>query len=308
MRAANYFVSFLLLILATGKLAAQAYYDDTRYDGYISAYLYENYITYKPVHGTFTVKFPYTLTDRTTGARMTTNFFASKENLPGTSRFTTPGICGEVGKGHLTIDGSYGFYVHTWSDNLSFDINYRFILRRFPVREREYASRSFPNRHFEETLWNFPVKISLGIFYWQPLWELGQIDIADKQFEAAGQTFQAIDSGLVNNAGHVTVYYHQNIVAFTPNFSIGWRPINGRLDVAFRVCPLITLTERGGLRFKLNNTGAVDWRPSNGISVDGLIPLNSYNVDATFNGEQISSTPFHLKCVMFTFRVGLRLW
>src|SRR5574337_581465 len=290
------FFGFALFLLTVNKIAAQDYYDDTRYDGFISAYLYENYITYKPTYGTFAVKFPYTLTDRITGARTTSNFSAASQNLTGTSKFSTPGICAEVGKGHITVDGCYGFYVHTWSDNMSLDLNYRFILRRFPVREHEYASRNFPNRRFEETLWNFPVKISIGIYYWQPLWELGQIDIADKQFDAAGQTLQAIDSGAVNNSGHVTVYYHQNIIAFTPNFSIGWRPINGRLDLQFRVSPFITLTERGGLRFKLNNSGTVDWRPSDGISVEGLIPLNTYNVDATFKSKKISSTPFHLKC------------
>jgi hypothetical protein len=297
---------FPALLTAVPDLHAQ----DERWRGIFTIYAFADYIVTKPDRGEFAVSFPYALRDRVTGASTTLNFNSNRTNTTGSGRFANPGFGAEIGKGHFSIEGAMGIYINQWSDNLYFGINYRFILKKFPVQTDRYVfpARSFPSGKFIRGLWNFPVKISLGVYYWQPLYKLGEIPVGDNQFSALGQTMQSLDSGQVGTTGTVTVYFQQNIIAFTPNITLGYRPINGRIDVSFRVAPFITFAQKGGLRFYLTNSGVVDWRPTDGISLEGFVPLSTVNLDATYNGEEINSTPFRLGCVMFTVKVGLRVF
>lgn len=286
------------------------YYDDTHREPYLSLFTFASYITYKPQPGLLTTKFPYALQDRHTGALVTDTFSSSSPNLVGNGKWVYPGVGIEAGIGAFTVEGQIGAYIHHWSDNLYFGMNYRFVLHKFPVKtERyEFGSVAFPDEEFVDGVADFPVKISLGFFYYQPIWKLGEIDVSDKQFSALGYVMQSADTmALLGSTGKVTVLFHQNIIALTPNISLGYRPRDGRLDLSFRVSPFFTLRQTGGLRFYLKNNSYVDWRPADGITVESVIPLNTPGLDASFNNEKLGSTPFRFKCVMFTLRIGIRI-
>jgi hypothetical protein len=305
--------ALFLLVLFFLPLCLRAQWEqdrDERFRSIFSVYSFASYISWRPMPGTFSVRFPYTLTDRATGASTTHNFSAEKTNLAGNGKWANTGIGVELGKGHVSVEGALGFYFHQWSDNIYFGINYRFILKRLPqwTNRYEFASIKFPGKRLISGLADFPVKISLGVYYYQPLYELGKISIGNQQFLAAGQTMQSIDSGSVGNTGEVTVFFHQNIIALTPNFTIGYRPVNGRIDLSFRVSPFISFAQRGGLRFYLRNSGAVEWAPEGGLALESVIPLNTYSVVAQMNGERLQATPFQFRCVMYTLRIGIRLF
>jgi hypothetical protein len=236
----------------------------------------------------------------------TQQFSAAKENLIGTGKWVYPSVGLELGKENFSIEAQMGWYIHYWSDNLYGGINYRFILRKAHHQSNQInlASVTLPGKKLMKGASEFPIKISVGFFYYQPIWSLGTIDVGQKQFDALGYTMNNNDS---IGSGLVTVYYHQNVLALKPSFSIGFKPANNRLELQFGISPLIMLSEVGGLRFYLNNGGAVDWVPRDGISLNAVIPLDTLTLNGTYNGEQLSSTPFRLKGVMYTFKIGVRI-
>ncbi len=265
------------------------------------------YVNYFPQPGTLRVSFPYLLTPRN-GPVATTHTFSSENiNLTGTGKWVYPGFGLEVGKENFTVEARMGIYLKQWSDHLYSGFSYRFILRKAHSNPDRLSLGTvvLPGKKLMRGAASFPVKISAGLFYYQPIWRLGTIDVGSDQFRALGHTMQSLDSAVVGSTGKVSVYFHQNILAFTPTFSLGYEPEGFPLFLNFSVAPLITLKEAGGLRFYLRNSGSVEWAPENGIDLDAVIPLTSAGMDATFNGEEVSATPFHLKGVMYTLRVGL---
>jgi hypothetical protein len=275
-----------------------------------NAYSSFSYYRYAAQPGALSISFPYVLNTRATPSVATTKTFSAQTpDLIGKGKWVYPSVGIEVGKENFSVEAQLGWYVHYWSDNLYGGINYRFILKKYhrnPDQVR-LGAINFPGKNVLRGAASFPVKISVGVFYYQPIWNLGTIDIGDNQIKTLGYTMQPLDSVNVPGAGIVTVYFHQNIVALRPSFSIGFSPPENRLDVSFSVSPIINLSEIGGLRFYLNNTGNVDWVPRNGIDPSAVIPLNTFGLDATFNGEKVESTPFHLKATMFMLKVGIRI-
>lgn len=266
-----------------------------------------SYVNYLPQPGNLSIKFPYKLTDNS-NVVTTQQFSSSNDNLIGTGKWVYPSVGLEVGKENFTIEAQMGWYIHYWSDNLYGGINYRFILRKAHRQTNQWtlAGVTLPGKQMMKGVSEFPVKISVGFFYYQPIWTLGTIDIGAKQFDALGYTMNSLDS-ISGTSGLLTVYYHQNVLAFKPTFSIGFKPANNRLELQFAVSPLIMMSEVGGLRFYLNNGGAVEWVPRDGIALESVIPLNSLGLNATYNGEQLSSTPFRLRGIMYTFKIGVRI-
>jgi len=310
----------LLLLLSATTLFAKTkphsiyrdyYEEEENPNGWLlSAFSSFSYVNYLPQPGTLSIQFPYKLTTRDATPVTTTHTFSSQEtDLIGTGKWVYPSVGIEVGKGPISIEARMGWYIHYWSDNLYGGINYRFILhraRKSPNR-LDLAGVSLPGKTFVRGAASFPVKITAGLFYYQPIWTLGAIEAGDQECKALGYTMQGLDSSSLGNSGVITVYYHQNILAFQPSFSIGYRPSSNRLDVSFSVSPMINISEVGGLRFYLNNSGNVDWVPRNGIDLDAVIPLNTFGLNATFNGEELQQTPFHLKGVMYTLKIGIRI-
>ena len=276
----------------------------------LNVYSVFSYYRYAPQPGNFSVSFPYVLNTRTSPSVATTKTFsATTPDLIGKGKWVYPSIGIEAGKENFTVEAQLGMYLQYWSDNIYGGINYRFILKRFhrnPDMLR-LGTTTIPGKKRIRRAANFPVKISAGIFYYQPIWKLGNIDIGDNQIKTLGYTMQALDSSNVPGSGNVIVYFHQNILAFKPSFSIGFSPPDNRIEICFSVSPIINLSEIGGLRFYLNNTGNVDWVPRNGIDPQAVIPLNTFGLNATFNGERQNTSPFHLKATMFTLKVGFRI-
>jgi hypothetical protein len=266
-----------------------------------------SYVNYLPQPGTLSVAFPYKLTDNAHVAT-TRQFSSTMDNVVGTGKWVYPSVGLEVGKENFTIEAQMGWYIHYWSDNLYGGINYRFILKKAHRSPNQFylGSTCLPGKKFMSGVSEFPIKITAGFFYWQPIWNLGTIDIGDKQFDALNYTMNSFDSIGHGNSGVITVYYHQNVLAFKPAFSIGYKP-NFRVELQFSISPLIMISEVGGLRFYMNNQGNVDWVPRDGISLNSVIPLNSYGLNSTFNGEQLSSTPYRLRGVMYSFKLGIRI-
>lgn len=274
-----------------------------------NAYSIFSYYRYASQPGDFSVSFPYTLNTRNFPSVVTAKTFsAQSSDLIGNGKWVYPSIGFEAGKENFTVEAQLGLYLKYWSDNLYGGINYRFILKRFHRNPDmlTLASTTLPGKNRMRRAASFPVKISAGIFYYQPIWKLGNIGIADNQFKALGQTMQSLDSSNVPGSGNVTVYFHQNIIAFQPSFSIGFSPPDNRLDICLRISPIINLSETGGLRFYLNNSGSVEWAPRNGIDPEAVIPLNTFGLNATFNGEKQEHSPFRLKGTLFTLKVGFR--
>jgi hypothetical protein len=303
----------LFFFIFTNTISAQNFYRDTDYEppGWIfTIYSSFSHYKYNPQPGELSVKFPYTLTSRDFPNASTSHTFSAQSNdLIGKGKWVYPSIGLEAGRGNLSVEGQLGMYLKNWSDNLYGGINYRFILRKYHREPKQIplGTISFPTKNTIRGAASFPVKISCGIFYYQPLWKLGTIDIGDQQFKALGYTMQSLDSNAIGSSGLVTVYFHQNILAFAPSFSIGFCPPSNRLFLDFAISPMFNISEIGGLRFYQTNTGLVDWAPINGIDPEAVIPLNTFGLDATFNGEKINSTPFHLQAVMFSFKLGIRI-
>lgn len=276
----------------------------------LNVYSVFSYYRYAPQPGNFSVSFPYTLRTRNFPSTSTTKTFsAQSQDLVGNGKWVYPSIGIEAGKENFTVEAQIGMYLHYWSDNIYGGVNYRFILKKLhrnPDMLRLGAT-TLPGKKRIRAAASFPVKISAGIFYYQPIWKLGNIDIGENQFQALGYTMQPLDSSNVGNSGNVTVFFHQNILAFKPSFSIGFSPPDNRIDICFSISPIINLSEIGGLRFYLNNSGTVDWVPRNGIDPQAVIPLNTFGLNATFDGEQLESSPFHLKATMYTLKVGFRI-
>ena len=311
-------LSFLfvsLFVLAGNISAAQphSFYRDNTYEppGWIfNIYSVFSYYKFSPQPGNLSVKFPYTITPRLSPYTPTSHTFSAQSNdLIGSGKWVYPSLGIEAGKGCFTVEGQIGMYLHNWSDNLYGGINYRFVFKKYHRAPKQIplGSISIPGERAVRNASSFPVKISCGIFYYQPVWTLGTIDIGDQQFKALGYTMQSLDSNNVGDNGLVTVYFHQNILAFKPSFSIGFSPPDNRLDLCFVISPMFNISEIGGLRFYQTNSGLVDWAPRNGIDPEAVIPLNTFGLDATFNGEELNSTPFHLQTVMYTFKLGIRL-
>lgn len=276
----------------------------------LNIYSVFSYYRYAPQPGNFSVSFPYVLNTRNSPSVATTKTFrAQSPDLIGNGKWVYPSIGIEAGKENFTVEAQIGMYLQYWSDNIYGGVNYRFILRKFHRNPEilTLASTTLPGKNRMRRAASFPVKISAGIFYYQPIWKLGNIDIGDNQIKALGHTMQPLDSTNVGGSGNVTVYFHQNILAFKPSFSIGFSPEDYRLDVCFTVSPIINLSEIGGLRFYLNNSGNVDWVPRNGIDPEAVIPLSTFGLNASFNGERQNNSPFHLKGTMFTLKVGFRI-
>lgn len=309
---------FLLLFLAQPFLlsahppTAYFYRDaNSAPSGWVfNVYSIFSYYRYTPQPGDFSVSFPYVLNTRDSPSVATTKTFrAQSADLVGNGKWVYPSIGIEAGKENFTVEAQLGLYLRYWSDNLYGGINYRFILKKFHRNPDllTLASTTLPGKNRMRRAASFPVKISAGIFYYQPIWKLGNIDIGDNQIKALGQTMQSLDSSNVGSSGNVTVYFHQNILAFKPSFSIGFSPPDNRLDICLSVSPIISLSEIGGLRFYLNNSGNVDWAPRNGIDPEAVIPLNTFGLNATFNGEKQEHSPFRLKGTIFTLKVGIRI-
>ncbi len=311
----NFFFLFgffqIVTILSANPPTPSFYLDEhTTPSGWIfNVYSLFSYYHYNSQPGNLEISFPYSLNTRTFPSVTTNKVFTAQSNdLVRKGKWVYPSVGIEVGKENFTVEAQLGFYLHNWSDNLYGGINYRFILKKYHADPNPYVfgASQFPSKKMTRNASCFPVKISIGIFYYQPLWKLGTIDIGDNQFKAIGYTMQSLDSSTIGSSGKVTVYFHQNIVALKPSFSIGYSPDGNRFDFSLVISPLINLSEIGGLRFYQTNTGLVDWAPRNGIDPQAVIPLNTFGLNAKFNGEQISSSPFHLKATMFTLKVGVR--
>jgi hypothetical protein len=305
---------FLNTTLSAKRPQNRFYLDDKGIPrGWIfNAYFISSFLHYPSQKGTLDIKFPYTLSERVNfGPVTTTNavFHSTSDDLIGRTKWVYPTVGIEIGKENFSVDAQLGWYIHYWSDNLYGGINYRFILKRFHTSPDRMVlgTMTFPGEKLMRSAATFPVKISCGLFYYQPIWKLGTIDVGSKQFDGLGYTMQKLDSSNAPGDGTLTVYFHQNILALKPAFSIGYAPENNRLDVSFTVSPLIILSEAGGLRFYLNNNGNVDWVPRDGIDLNSVIPLNTYGLNATYKGESLSSTPFKLKGWMFTLKLGFRI-
>jgi hypothetical protein len=285
--------------------------DNSAPSGWVfNVYSIFSYYRYAPQPGEFSISFPYVLNTRNSPSVATTKIFRSQTaDLIGNGKWVYPSIGIEAGKENFTVEAQLGMYLHYWSDNLYGGINYRFILKRFHRNPDmlTLASTTLPGKNRMRRAASFPVKISAGIFYYQPIWKLGNIDIGDNQIKTLGETMQPLDSTNVGGSGNVTVFFHQNILAFKPSFSIGFSPPNNRLDICLSVSPIINLSETGGLRFYLNNSGNVDWVPRNGIDPEAVIPLDTFGLNATFKGEKQGQSPFRLKGTIFTLKVGIRI-
>jgi hypothetical protein len=303
------------LVLVSFPLAAAkkrpplAYRDDTQGEGYFSIFGFSSFVSWKPMPGNFQAQFPYKLTNPWTGAVVNDTFSCSMDNFTGSGKFAYPGIGLEIGRGSFTVEASIGAYLKGWSDGLFFGLNYRFVLKSYPVRPRRFVfgATSFPGERSMERFADFPVKLSLGWFYYQPIWKLGEIKIDDNQFDALGYTFQSRDSALSGQNGTVIVLFHQNILSITPGITFGYRPLEGRADLSLRVAPLFIYNQSGGLRLKMRNNYQLDWAPRDGISADAVIPLDTYSLNAQFNGNEIRKTPFKFRCIMYTLRIGIRI-
>ncbi len=303
--------SFSLQQVSAGPRKPNLYRDDSEPSGWVlNVHSVFSYYRYDPQPGNFSVTFPYVLNSRNFPSVVTSKTFtAQSPDLIGNGKWVYPSIGVEAGKENFTVEAHLGLYLKYWSDNIYGGVNYRFILKRFHRNPDllRLGATTLPGKKRIRQAASFPVKISAGIFYYQPIWKLGDIDIGDNQIKALGYTMQPLDSNTVGGAGNVTVYFHQNILAFKPSLSIGFSPPGNRIDISFSVSPIINISEVGGLRFYLNNNGVVDWVPRNGIDPQSVIPLNTFGLDATFNGEKVASTPFHLKATMYTFKVGFRI-
>lgn len=317
----KYCFAFVLLVVflltaktAYSRIQTDPYrlysYNNSAPQGWVvSAYSIFSYVDYREQPGNLFVKFPYILTNRSTGTASTSIFTATSPNLVRSGKWVYPGIGLELGKENFSVEAAMGLYLRQWSDHLYFGVNYRFILNKIHANPERYTfgATSFPGKRGAGRMGDFPIKISCGFFYWQPIWNLGTINIGDKEFYALGHVMQDRDSLNVASSGNITVLFHQNYIALTPNINIGYRPQQGRIDFSFRVSPLITIAERGGLRFYLRNGGSSEWAPTNGISLESVIPLDSVPMNATFNGENIDTSPFRLRGIMYTFRIGIRI-
>ncbi len=271
-----------------------------------------SYLHYAPQPGLLDIKFPYKLSQRINFGPITTtneNFSSQNNDLIGKGKWVYPSVGLEIGKENFSVEAQMGWYIHYWSDNIYGGINYRFILKKIHASPNKITlgSVNFPGKKSMRGASSIPIKLSLGLFYYQPIWTLGNIDVGDKQFQGLGYTMQSLDSGNTAGSGNITVYYHQNILALKPSFSIGYRPENNRLDVSFTASLLIILSEVGGLRFYLNNNGNVDWVPRDGIDLQAVIPFDTPTLNATYKGEQLSSTPFRMKGWMYTLKIGIRI-
>lgn len=271
-----------------------------------------SYVNYLKQPGTLSIAFPYKLSDQGSNA-MTYQFSSAKENLTGTGKWVYPSVGLEVGKENFTIEGQMGLYFNNWSDNLYGGINWRFILKKAHRSPDQFylGTVCLPGKKFMNGASVFPIKISAGFFYWQPIWNLGSIAIGSKRFDALGYTMNDATTLMYGGEGNIIVYFHQNILAFKPSFSIGWKPEATRFEFQFAVSPLIMISEVGGLRYYMRasapNGQVVDWVPRDGISLNAVIPLTSYGMNATYNGEQLASTPYRLKGVMYSFKIGFRI-
>ncbi|MDQ3108997.1 MAG: hypothetical protein M3R17_03795 [Bacteroidota bacterium] len=306
--------AFLLTSISASAIPPRHsfYYDNnsTAPEGWIfNIWAVNSYSHYKSQPGNLRISFPYTLTSPVSPVAVNRVFSSETNDLIKQGKLANFALGLEVGKENFSVEAHMGLYFHHWSDNLYGGINYRFILKKIHASPEKLtlASMTLPGKRAMRNAATFPVKLSLGIYYFQPLWKLGAIDLGNNEFNALGYTMQSLDSNTSRNSGNVTVFFHQNIVALKPAISIGYEPENLRLIFNFTASPMIILSEIGGLRFYMNNTGVVDWVPRNGIDPAAVIPLNTFGLDATFNGEKVTSTPFHLKATMYTFKVGFRI-
>jgi hypothetical protein len=288
------------------------YYDDysTAPGGWIfNIWAVNSYAHYKGQPGNLQISFPYTLTSSASPIPVNRVFSSQNNDLIRTGTLANFALGLEVGKENFSVEAHMGLYFHHWSDNLYGGINYRFILKKFHASPEKLtmATMTLPGKRAMRNAALFPVKLSLGLYYFQPLWKLGDIDLGNKEFNGLGYTMQSLDSNQLGYTGNVSVFFHQNIVALKPAISIGYEPERFRLIFNFTASPMIILSEIGGLRFYMTNKAAVEWAPTNGIDPSAVIPLDKFGVNATFNGEQLSSTPFKLQGWMFTLKAGFRL-
>jgi hypothetical protein len=311
-----FMLAFTLVLDARDKNKIELYLD--KKSGYeyeppggisISVNSYFSFVNFTQRTGMLDIKFPYQTINPATNAVTTGTFTASKNDLTGVGKWVYPGVGLEIGYDNFSAEASIGWYFDNWSDYIYFGASYRFILRGLYKDPERYTfgATTLPGKKNLFWLGDFPVKLSCGFFYWQPIWKLGEIEVGNKEFVALGERMQRRDTLQYGTSGRVIVLYHQNIIALTPNITFGYQPQDGMLDISFRIAPLIVLGERGGLRFHLKNSTNVEWQPENGISLNSVIALNQPGLIATYNGEAITATPYRIRGVMYTLRIGIRL-
>lgn len=265
-------------------------------------YTQGQYFDYKKQEGTFDIKFPYTLIDEHGSSAYT--FSATKTNLTGTGKFshTFPGL--EIGYGRFSVDANMNFVtgpVWGWTDNFYFGLNFRLPSPFFYLpREKINAAGVLPDAPAEYHAWR--MSLHLGILYYHPLYELGEIDAGTAHFSAAGHLLPERDTA-VAFPGSVKIYLQQNTIAFTPALELGYQSRN-TADFSLRIAPLIMLSQEGGLRFRYRNRTQMKHAPG-GYNLH-YIDLATDGVEAKYNGAPVTATPFRLTGFMITLRVGLR--
>lgn len=263
------------------------------------------YFDYKEQHGTFDIKFPYVLRGEN-GSSSQHTFASTKFDLTGTGKFsyTFPGL--EIGYGRFSVDANMNFItgpVWGWTDNFYFGLNYRLPSPLFFIpREKIQSAAVIPDAPTEYNAWR--VSVHLGILYYHPLYELGEIDAGNDHFYAAGQILPERDTA-VASPGNVKIYLQQNTISFTPALEFAYHPENFPVDFGLRISPLIMLSQEGGLRFRYRNRSQMKHAPG-GYNLH-YIPLDTYGIDANYNGAPVTATPFRLEGFMITLRVGLRM-
>jgi hypothetical protein len=269
---------------------------------FIRPYTQCQYYFYKKQEGTLGVKFPYTLTDGNTSASYI--FSSSKQNLTGSGKFsyTFPGL--EIGYGRFSVEANMNIVtgpVFSWTDNFYFGVNFRPPFPRlfFEKSRIKTAGLLFPA--LSNNPWHLAVH--LGVEYYHPLYELGEINAGSSHFLAAGNSLPALDTA-ITGTGKVNVYFQQNTISIMPAFGLTYDGVKGLLHIGMRIAPLIMLSQEGGLRFRYRNSQHQLAYLPGGYNLH-YIPVDAATIETTYNGERISATPFSLKGFMISFSVGL---
>ncbi|MDQ3108998.1 MAG: hypothetical protein M3R17_03800, partial [Bacteroidota bacterium] len=163
---------------------------------YFKLYGQAQYFSYEKQDGILDIKFPYSIISESGSAAHT--FSSSKTNLTGVGKYshTFPGF--EIGYGRFSLDANMNFMtgpVWGWTDNFYFGLNYRLASPHsfFPDALLNFGSFSFRAPTYNEySPWR--VTLRMGIQYYHPLYELGEIATETGHFSASGQTLPPMDS------------------------------------------------------------------------------------------------------------------
>jgi hypothetical protein len=270
---------------------------------FVKLYTQGQYFFYKQQEGILEVKFPYMLSSGNTST--TAVFSASKTNLTGAGKFSYTFPCLEIGYGRFSVDANMNFVtgpVWGWTDNFYFGLNYRLPSPFLFLRPGSINGAAvLPDAPTAYNSWR--VVFHLGVLYYHPLYELGEINTGEEHFYAAGQILPERDT-TVAYPGNVKVYFQQNTISIAPGFELAYQSKNKVVDFGIRIAPLIMIEQEGGLRFRYKNFSQMKHAPG-GYNLR-YIALNTDGIEAKYNGATVSETPFRLQGFMISVNVGLR--